>query len=176
MNNKFEFTGEIKVYLGITFRQIRAKVDCKWAKAGDVGGWIEKEESIQHSGNAWVSADAWVSGDAHVHGNGLVYGDAHVYGFARVHGNARVHGDAWVYGDAWVNKPILCATRSDGHTFTVTQQNNGESRITAGCRLFTFPEARQWWTATRLGTPLGEETFSILDHLERMARIQGWIK
>jgi hypothetical protein len=39
--------------------------------------------------------------------------------------------------------------------------------VRAGCRFFTLPEARDHWTRTRAGTPLGDETADILDMFER---------
>ena len=69
-------------------------------KAGDLGGYIEKEDNL--SGNAWVSGDARVYGDALVCGNARVYGDAEVCGNAWIYGNARVYGDVRVSGDALV--------------------------------------------------------------------------
>ena len=49
---KYEFTGETKVELGITFKRIRALVTRTklGVKKGDLGGWIEKEENL--CGNA----------------------------------------------------------------------------------------------------------------------------
>ena len=111
---KYELTSETKVFLGKTLYRIKALVQFGNVNAGDLGGWIEKEENLSQSGNAWVSDDAevsgnaWVSDDARVYGNARVYGDAEVYGNAsvsgdaRVYGNARVSGDARVYGDAEV--------------------------------------------------------------------------
>ena len=69
-------------------------------KAGDLGGYIEKEDNL--SGKAWVYGDAEVYGNARVYGDALVYGNARVYGDAEVYGNANVYGDAEVYGKAWV--------------------------------------------------------------------------
>ena len=40
--------------------------------SGEIGGWIECEENLSQSG------DAWVSGNALVSGNARVYGDAEV--------------------------------------------------------------------------------------------------
>jgi len=56
--------------------------------AGELGGYIEAEKNLSHSGTAWVS------------GNARVYGNAKVSGNARVSGDAQVYGDARVYGDA----------------------------------------------------------------------------
>ena len=38
-------------------------------KEGETGGWVEKEENLNQSGNAWVSGNARVYGDAEVSGN-----------------------------------------------------------------------------------------------------------
>ena len=99
---KYEFTGEIKVVFGINFKQIRAIINFGCVVAGEIGGWIEKEENLSQSGDAWVYGNARVYGDAEVSGNALVYGNAKVYGNARVYGDAKVYGDARVYGDAKV--------------------------------------------------------------------------
>ena len=66
MNNKYELTDETKNINGITFRRIRALQDIlRWdVKAGDLGGWIEKEENLSHYGNARVDGNARVSGNA----------------------------------------------------------------------------------------------------------------
>jgi hypothetical protein len=47
-------------------------------------------------------------------------------------------------------------------------------RIKAGCRNMTISEARAHWQATRGGTPLGDETFAIIDYLEKVAKIRGY--
>ena len=117
---KYELTSETKVFLGKTLYRIKALVQFGNVNAGDLGGWIEKEENLSQSGNAWVygdarvsgdarvygdasvSGNAWVYGNAEVSGNAWVYGNAEVSGDARVYGNARVSGDARVYGDAEV--------------------------------------------------------------------------
>ena len=63
---KYEFTGEIKTIFGIEFKQIRAIISFGCVVAGEIGGWIECEENLSQSGNAWVSGDARVSGNAEV--------------------------------------------------------------------------------------------------------------
>ena len=88
-------------------------------KAGDLGGYVEKEENLSGNawvsdlamvyGNAWVCDDALVCDDAQVYGNAWVSGDARVYGSAWVCDTAHVSGDARVYGDAWVcDKALVC--------------------------------------------------------------------
>ena len=79
------------------------------------------------------------------------------------------HGSAWVSGSARVSGSQVTATRSDGYTFMLAWCADGELRVTAGCRYFTVPEAREHWTKTRGGTRLGDETVAILDLLEKFA-------
>jgi len=117
---KFSLTKNKKVEFGITFYQIKAEEDGKFAKKGELGGWLEKKENLDMSGNAWVYGNArvygnaWVSDDAKVSGNARVYGnawvsdnakvfeDAWVSGNAKVTGDAKVSGNAWVYGNSMV--------------------------------------------------------------------------
>lgn len=77
MEKHFELTDETIEVAGNTMHRIRCTRDCKWAKTGDLGGFIEKEDNL--SDNAWV------------------------FGNAQVYGNARVFGNAWVYGDARID-------------------------------------------------------------------------
>jgi len=115
---KFELTSEFNLnFFGRKFFRIKALVNIEryGVKAGDLGGWVEKEDNLSQSGNAWVSSnakvsgdavvsgDAWVSGDAKVSGNAKVSGDAWVSGDAKVSGNAKVSGDAKVSGNAKVS-------------------------------------------------------------------------
>lgn len=63
---KYEFTGKIKTVFGIEFKQIRAIIDFGCIVAGEIGGWIESEDNLSQSGDAWVSGNARVSGNAEV--------------------------------------------------------------------------------------------------------------
>ena len=150
---------------GRTLYRIKAKraIDRIGVAAGDLGGYVESEKNLSHDGSAWVSGEARVSGETQV------------YGSARVYGEAQVYGSAWVYGEARVYGANITATRSDNYTFTVAPTPEGP-RIMAGCRYFTFEEAREHWTKTRGGTPLGDESLALVDHLERMATIRGFIE
>ena len=63
------------------------------------------------------------------------------------------------------------ATRADGYEFTLWDCQGGFF-ISAGCRWFTMAEARQHWTATRAGTPLGYESLDILDFFDAAIKRQ----
>lgn len=99
----------------ITLRRIVALRDFGDVKAGDKGGWIEKEENLSQDGNAWVCGDAWVFGNAQVCGKARVYGKAWVCGDAQVCGDAHVasESDYIVFKNFW----------SSGRYFTYTFSN-----------------------------------------------------
>ena len=69
----------------------------------------------------------------------------------------------------------LIGGRSDGYVFLLTREDDGAVMLRAGCRYFSLADARAHWTATRGGTPLGDESLALVDHAERMAKIAGWI-
>ena len=113
---KFELTNEFVVNIfGIKLFRIRSLVSFGCVKAGEQGGYVEKEGNLSQIGDAWIFGNAQVYGNAQVSdnaqvsGNARVYGDAQVSGKAQVYGNARVYGDtrvsgnAQVYGDAWIS-------------------------------------------------------------------------
>ena len=109
MEKKFELTDKFVFNtFGIKLFQIKCTKSFKYAKEGDLGGYVEKDENLDQESDAWVSGDAQVYGDARVYddaqvcGDAWVCGNARVYGNAQVCGNARVYGDAQVYGNAWV--------------------------------------------------------------------------
>ena len=110
---KFELTSETKAFFGKTLYRIRALISFGDVSAGDLGGFVEKEENLDQSGDAWVS------------GNARVYGDAWVSGDARVSGNARVDKIGAIF---WVG-----AVGSRNDTTTFFKCNDGKVRVTCGC-------------------------------------------
>ncbi len=74
-------------------------------------------------------------------------------------------------GGQWI---IQGQTRSDGYAFFLQRlTDDTEPMIKAGCRHFTTTQAREHWQTTRGGTPLGDETFAIIDCLVRTMEIRG---
>ena len=111
MDKHFKLTEETKVNeAGVTLHRIMATRDSRYAKAGEKGGFVEREDNL--GGEAWVdnNAEVWgeafvycyayVSGNARVYGNAQVYDHAWVGADARVYDNARVHENAYVGGQA----------------------------------------------------------------------------
>ena len=73
MEKKFELTENYIVNeLGTKLCQIKCTKTFKYAKKGELGGYIEKEENLSQEGNARVYDDA------RVFGNAEVYDDARV--------------------------------------------------------------------------------------------------
>ena len=159
---KYKLTDEtMTTESGFVLHRIECVESFGNVKAGDKGGWIEKEKNISQDGYCWVYDNAKVYGDAEVCDNALVYGDAEVYGNAWVYGNALVYGDAevcgsaevygnaWVYGDALVygdaevcgnarvcGNAVIC--NSNGY---IVFKNNWSSY-----RYFTWTRSNDMWS------------------------------
>ena len=68
---KYELTEEKKVFLGTALYRIRALKDFELLDgtiiyAGDLGGWIEKEDNLSQEDSAWVSGEEEVYSTTHV--------------------------------------------------------------------------------------------------------------
>ena len=57
---KYKLTNETIKIDGITLYRIRAIKSFSNVKAGDFGGWVEKEENLSQMGDAWVYSNAKV--------------------------------------------------------------------------------------------------------------------
>ena len=141
MNQKYELLqNDTKQILGKTLYRVKALIAIGlYVSAGDLGGYVEKENNLSISGNAWVSGNALVSGDALVSGNASVSGNALVYGNASISGNALVSGNASVSLNTdiqWYSK-----VGSENGTLTVYKTKDG-IELTRGCFQGSLKEFR----------------------------------
>ena len=144
--------------------RIQALVDFSDVKAGDTGGYIEREENLSQYGDSWVYdnaivygnamvyGNAWIYDNARAYGNARVYRDARIYDNARVYGNAEVYDNAEVYGNAWISAGKIHRT-SDYVVF----KNN-----TTSGRYFTYVFTSDNWV---IGCFQGD-TSDLIEHLE----------
>ena len=51
---RFELTDSTITIDGIILHQIKALKDFSDVEAGDLGGWVEKEDNLSQMGDAWV--------------------------------------------------------------------------------------------------------------------------
>ena len=133
---KYEFTGETKAGTeGVILHRIRALVKIELGditvEAGDIGGWIEKEENLSQYDKSWVYGSAWVCGDA------WVYGDARVYGSAWVCGDAKVCGDADI---CELSHYLVVGPIGSRNGFTTFFRCKNSIKVKCGCFLGTTEE------------------------------------
>lgn len=103
MSKKYELLKDDYIeHKGRTLYRIKALRDFGDIQAGDLGGYIEKEDNLSHEGNCWVYDEAKVYFDARVRHNAKVLGNAQIYISAQVYGRAYVSDNAEVYGNAEV--------------------------------------------------------------------------
>ena len=155
---KFELTSEFVTFLGKTLFRIKALVSFGDVAKGELGGFIEREDNLDQSG------DAWVCGNAKVFGNARVCGDAWVYG------NARVYGDAKVFGNAWVqNCRDYSATScfgSKNRTTTFFRTKDGGISVRCGCFYGTLREFREKVKERHGDSRLAKEYLMLADLME----------
>lgn len=156
---KFKLTSEFIVDIsGVKLFRIKALIEFGNVKAGDLGGYIEKEENLSHMGDAWVSDDARISGDAQVFGNAWVFGNARVSGDAQVFGDARVSGDkdyAYAHGFGSCNR-----------TTTFFRLKDGDVGVRCGCFYGTLAQFRDKVCETHGETKKAQEYLMLADLME----------
>ena len=147
---KFELTNEfITNSYGVKLFRIKALIEFGNVKAGDLGGYIEKEENLSHMG------DAWIYGDAQISGNAQVFGDAQVFGNAWVFGDARVSGDkdyAYAHGFGSCNR-----------TTTFFRLKDGDVGVRCGCFYGTLAQFRDKVCETHGETKKAQEYLMLAD-------------
>ena len=149
---KFELTTEsITNVAGKKIFRIKALVEFGNVKAGELGGYVEKEGNVSQDGNAWVSGNAWVYGNAWVSGN------------AKVSGNVRVSGDARVSGNT-----DYASVQGFGTEFRCTtfyRSKNKKIMVNCGCFHGDLEEFRKQVKETRSGE-IAKEYLMIADLME----------
>lgn len=92
----------------VRLRQIRSLIDFGDVKAGQLGGWIENENSLSQRGKCWVYGteclvygDSRVDDDAQIHGESTLCHQANVYGAAIVE-NSLISGECRIFDNARV--------------------------------------------------------------------------
>ena len=144
---KFELTSETKINIfGKKLFRIKALISFGIVKTGETGGWVEKEENVNQSGNAWV------------------FDNAEVFGNAEVFDNARVFGNAWVFDNA--DYATIHGFGTQFRTTTFFRCKDKQVKVSCGCFYGTIPEFREQVKNTRKGK-IAEEYLMIADLMEK---------
>lgn len=113
MNKRYELTNMkvVNKNYGTTYHltQIRALVDMPThnVKAGDLGGFIEKEENLPMNADSWISPGATVCGDAILGDSSRAEKAAFITGNAQITGTSVISGRALIGGSALVFNSII---------------------------------------------------------------------
>ena len=152
-----------------------------------VDGWYvaPSGERIDLGAGARIGERASIDAGARIGERARIGADAIIGARASIGADARIGTRAWIGARAIIGERVNIdagaqigagvtlntsppqSRRSDGYLFAL-YPHDGALRITAGCRDFTLDDARAHWTRTRGGTPLGDESLAIIDHLTRM--------
>ena len=149
---KFELTTEFIINaFGKKLFRIKALVEFGNVKAGELGGYVEKEKNLSHNGNAWVCENAVVCENAWVCGN------------AWVRGNAVVCENAWVRGNADYACIKGFGTEFRHTTFYKTKEDG--IGVKCGCFNGSLEQFREQVKETRNGK-IAKEYLMIADLME----------
>lgn len=140
MEKKYILTDDVIGFNGYTLHRIQAVKDFGTISAGTLGGYIESETNLDHTGDAWVSGNAWVFGDARVSGDARVFGDSD---YTTVHGFGRYF-----------------------RTTTFFRCNNGVVRCRCGCFYGSIDEFRAKVRETHGNSKYAKEYLMIADLME----------
>ena len=166
MGKKYELTNETREFQGRVLHRIRALKDFGCVRAGDLGGWVEKEGNLSQRGACWVYENARVFENARVTGNAWVYENARVFenawvtGNAQVYGSARVYGDALVFENAWVygNAQVYGSARVYGNALVFENARVHGNAVITGC--MHIQKTRDYLTVGPVGSRNDFTTFA----------------
>ena len=143
---KYELTTEYKEIGNIKLFRVKALTSFGNVQAGELGGYIEKEDNLSQDGNAKVRGNARVDGNAWVDGN------------AEVSGNAKVRGNE----DYTTIKGFGRECRST----TFFRQKDGSIGVVCGCFYGTLDEFRKKVRETHGESKFAKEYLMIADLME----------
>ena len=173
---KYELTENYIIFNGKKLFQIKALIQFRDVKPGDLGGYIEKEMNLSHYNNAWVSGDAMIFGDAKICGDAMICDNAVICDNTRIFGNARIFGNVHVRGDASVNGnaviqtnkdyTCICGFGSEYRTTTCFRLDNKDIGVCCGCFYGTLNEFRKKVKETHNDNKYAKEYLMIADLME----------
>ena len=140
---------------GVTLHRIKALIDFGDVKAGELGGYVEKETNLSQYGDAWVYRHAQVFGNAWVRDNACVCGNGIVYGNAWLCGNAQVSSDA--------DYICLKGFGSRNRNTTMFRTENGNICVSCGCFIGTLQEFEKKVKETHGNNKFAKEYLALVE-------------
>jgi carbonic anhydrase/acetyltransferase-like protein (isoleucine patch superfamily) len=89
-------------YEGIKLYRIKALKDFGDIKKGDLGGYIESEYCLSHSGNCWIYDDSKVYSYSRIMGNAKIKNNSEI-DYSKILGNVIIEGNAIIKGKTYIN-------------------------------------------------------------------------
>lgn len=111
MQKKYEIVEDsVRLLNGRELYRIKALCDFGKVTRGDIGGWIENEQNLCHTGMCWIFDNACVCNNAQVSGDATVYGYGTVYDNAVIRDSAQV-SNILIGGNTYVGHDVHLSTR-----------------------------------------------------------------
>ena len=181
MKKHFRMTEETIQWQGCTLHRIEATRDSYWAKAGDLGGFVESERNLRD--DAWVADEAKVWGSAYLLDRSLARDSAQVFdkcvlmdmvevrGGSRIHGRGTVvHGVANIYSGVIESSDdyIVYQGFHEGGPLTAYRGTNDMPSVTLGGSWHSLPNFIRWAERRYENAPNRLEEVRLIAELIRM--------
>lgn len=85
---------ESRVIDGRTVYRIKALRSFDDVQKGDLGGFVQSEDNLSHTGESWIYDDAAALDESYVNYNARMYGNSRLYDQSRITGDAIVEDNA----------------------------------------------------------------------------------
>ena len=157
MKKHFKLTEETIQWQGHTLHRIQATRNSYWAKAGELGGFVESEDNLR--GEAWVADESKVWGGACLLDRSLTRDNAQVFDkctlmeMVRVEGNSRIHSyETVVRGAANIYSGVIEDSKDyivfqgfyEGGPLTAYRDTNDVPTLTLGSGWYTLQNFIRW--------------------------------
>lgn len=112
MTKKFILTNNTKTIINpddtkITIYQIKALIDFRDVKSGDLGGYVQFEKNLSQIGDSWIYNDACACDDSYLFGNAVMYNYSTICSNALVYGNAIMRDTSVIRGKSVVGGNVI---------------------------------------------------------------------
>jgi UDP-3-O-[3-hydroxymyristoyl] glucosamine N-acyltransferase len=105
-NKKYRLTVNSVWFYGVKLYRIEALADFATVTAGTIGGFVESEFNLSHSGECWISQNAKASGNARVSGNAWLMDNAQLRDNAKLSDAAMLYENARAFRDAHICEDV----------------------------------------------------------------------
>jgi len=142
---KYELTTDQIQFEGRTLSRIKALIPFETITQrlivpGDLGGYVQGEHNLSHTGQSWISDDAKAYDQASVVDNAHISGNVQIFDYASISHASRALGHVKIFGSASVSNTSIVWDFAEIYGHALVSNN---SRICGNVRIFDYARVSQ---------------------------------